>query len=65
MPLDEFEFRRVMRANLTAVETECDRVFTLLQGLSPDDVCRPYLTQIHESLSNVVGTMKENLLRLS
>jgi hypothetical protein len=65
MPFDEFEFRRVMRSNLSLVECECEHVFGMLRDLSEGDIRIPPLLAIHEALANIVATMKANLVRLS
>jgi hypothetical protein len=65
MPLSTEEFVRIMRADLQAVERQCDEVFASLDALPERDPCRPMLLKIHEGLSNIVGTMKSNLHRVS
>jgi hypothetical protein len=65
MPVNTEEFVRIMRANLQAVESQCDEVFAVLDALPERDPCRPMLVKIHEGLSNIVGTMKANLTRVS
>jgi hypothetical protein len=54
-----------MRSNLILVEAECERTVAMLQGLPSDDPALPYLQSIHESLSNIVNTMRANLISVS
>ncbi len=65
MPSDPHEFLREMRSNLNLVQAECDRVFAALNKSVKDDKCRDMLEEVHESLANIVNTMKANLVNLS
>jgi hypothetical protein len=62
MPTDEHQFLRVIRTHLNA---ECERVASILSEMPQGDARGPELLKIHESLSNIVGVMKGDLVNLS
>jgi hypothetical protein len=65
MPTDEHQFLRVIRTHLEMVNAECERVAAVMSALPQGDAHRPQLLKIHESLSNIVGVMKGDLVNLS
>jgi hypothetical protein len=65
LPTNEHQFLHVIRTHLEMVNAECERVATTLSALPQGDAHRPQLLKIHESLANIAGVMKGDLVNLS
>lgn len=65
MPLDEHDLRKIVRNHVELVNAECERLAALLAKLPHGDERRVELRKTHESLSNIVGIIKADLMDLS
>jgi hypothetical protein len=65
MQSTESDYRYAVLGHTVILQSEMDRLRTVLEELPADHLCRERLEKVHQAISNVIAIMKKDLVDLS